>query len=51
MDYSLTKSFAYQSELNFMPFGRTKRSDKKFSNEYGMLFMYKLKRNGLKIEP
>ena len=32
---NITKSSAYKSEFNFVPFGKTNGSDKVFSNEYG----------------
>lgn len=47
----MSRSSAYKSALNFVPFGKTNGSDKVFSKQNGMLLMNRLNNNGLKIQP
>ena len=46
----MTKSSAYKSKFNFVPFGSTKGSDKVFSKENGMSLIKRLNSNGLKMQ-
>jgi len=48
---SIIRSFACKGKFNLVLFGKTKGSDKVFSNEDGKLLMYMLNSNGLKIQP
>ena len=48
---SIIKSSTYRRELNLVPLGKTKGSDKMFLKEWGKSLMYWLKRSGLKMQP
>ena len=47
----IIKPSAYRSEFILVQFGRTNGSDIVSSNKYGILFIYRLNKRGLKIHP
>ena len=47
----IIKSSAYRSEFILVPFGRTNGSDIVSWNKYGILFIYRLNKRGLRIHP